>query len=90
MAIGGRYPSQRPYVGTETQTELVDALDQRLGISKAAVMRFAINHTFGLTQGANDGEVPRGKTFDELVAAGVALMTGEDVPEPVEQDGVLA
>jgi hypothetical protein len=91
--IAARYISQRPYVGTQTQTDVVDALEQSLGVSKAAVMRFALNRVFGLTEtpGA-DGEIPRGKTFDEIVVEAKAIMTGQPNPLAVEQetDGMLA
>lgn len=94
MAIGARYTSQRPYVGTQTQTALVDALEKAIpSVSKSAVLRYALNKTFGLTMAAGtDGEVPKGETFTDLVARGVALMTGEALPavEEDEDEGILA
>lgn len=84
MAIGARYTSQRPYVGTESEGDLVDGIAERLGVSKAAVMRYALNVTFGLTTGVNDGEVPRGKTLKALINDGVTTMASDGQPADEE------
>lgn len=72
-----RYTSQMPFVGTPTQEEAITDLATREGVSKATVVRWAVNQYFGLT---DEGERPNaaqaaydaGGPFREQIDAAVA------------------
>jgi hypothetical protein len=71
MSVKSQFPHQRPYVGTDEQSELIDQISERLGISKAQVTRFALNETYGFTE---TGRLLPGDTVDELVVAAMARL----------------
>lgn len=56
MAIQKRFPHQMPFVATATQAEKVNQVADAEGISKADVIRRAIDAFFGLRDG-EDQEV---------------------------------
>lgn len=60
-----KYDQQMPFVGNQTQFDLMNAInsDRRVD-SKAAVIRASLNLLFGLN--ANE-EIPQGTSIDEVI-----------------------
>lgn len=58
MAKQAKFVQQMPFVGTETQKAIVDREEAERETSKAAVVREAFDHYWGLV----DGELPQGQT----------------------------
>lgn len=78
MATEAVLTKQMPYVGTPTQYDIVNDLSVTLKISKAAVMRYALNKALGLV---GPGHLPKGVTRDEVMARLIAEMGGADLED---------
>lgn len=86
MARSAKFTKQMPFVGTEDQFALMDAVEKRLNDSKAAVIRAGLNLLFGLV----DDELPEGASVDERVEAALRIARRTEDYQVVPRDGVTA
>jgi hypothetical protein len=70
MAREARFTEQFPFVGTETQSELIKAVAKAGKYDKAPIVRAGLNMLFGLV----DDELAKGDTFDAAVERVLAQM----------------
>lgn len=72
MAVEARLTEQMPWVGTKTHKEIVEQAARTRRVSKATVMREALDHVYGL----EDGELPDGRTIEDALESGAKCLGG--------------
>jgi hypothetical protein len=81
MAVEAVLTRQWAFVGTDNAADLIEAVAKRGGVSKAYVVRFAVNSTFGLL---GKGYLPDGVTMEDMVQAALETM-GHPAPGDIEE-----
>jgi len=67
VAVEARLTKQMPWVGTPTQRAAVESASAAAKISRAEVVRQALDKIFGLS----NGELPPGQTLEDVVETGL-------------------
>jgi hypothetical protein len=71
MSADPELTEQMPWVHTSDGRDVLEAIHQKTGMSRAAIMRYAYNRVFGLV---GTGYLPTGKTVEDVIAPHVKTL----------------